>query len=350
MIRRMLSGGVVGLGCAAALMTACMAAHLPAHAAEPAPAVPASAPAAASAPALGRFQVRAVEAPLGRLAIAVADVVDRDIVLGPGLSQSRVTLDESFDSFEAFIEAIQRRNGATVLWVGGTPLLGSPCMSRVHIDIAKRYGHERITLLFQDGEVNSVLGLVQEIALPNSVPVVPALQPLMPIGVRMKKVEVAQAAALLATATAMDARAGDDGILRYGLPDERRSCFAGLREGPTPLPDSVARAARVCLHKGKSMKDGKEVAPRCEHLERYRMSELTLRALVQVQGKTHALVEAAEAGLYRVSQGNYMGADYGRIMRIDMEGLKLREIKADQDGEFQEVPRWIGLPRSVPAR
>ncbi len=61
------------------------------------------------------------------------------------------------------------------------------------------------------------------------------------------------------------------------------------------------------------------------------------------QGKvTYALVKA-DAALHRVRAGNYMGQNFGVITAVSDDGITLKEIVQDADGEWVERTSTLQL-------
>lgn len=79
-----------------------------------------------------------------------------------------------------------------------------------------------------------------------------------------------------------------------------------------------------------------------EPLEAYDISELNLVGTLTVGGQSSALVQSPEGQVHRLRIGNYMGADYGRIVAITESSVLLVELVMER-GEWVERNRQITL-------
>jgi len=78
-----------------------------------------------------------------------------------------------------------------------------------------------------------------------------------------------------------------------------------------------------------------ELARRKEPLEAYPLDAMTMVGSLIKQGKPVALIRVDNL-LYQVRPGNYLGQNYGRIMKVDETEVVLREIVQDSAGEWIE--------------
>ena len=87
-------------------------------------------------------------------------------------------------------------------------------------------------------------------------------------------------------------------------------------------------------------KGGNKLAPdlarRREALESYPLESLNMVGTL-AQGKaTYALVRTPEKDVYQVTQGNYVGQNFGVITGITDSELRLKELVQDGSGEWTE--------------
>jgi type IV pilus assembly protein PilP len=78
-----------------------------------------------------------------------------------------------------------------------------------------------------------------------------------------------------------------------------------------------------------------ELNRRREPLETFPLDAVALRGSVLRQGRRVALI-AVDKLLYQVKQGDYMGQNYGRVVKIEESRIELREIVQDASGEWVE--------------
>lgn len=75
---------------------------------------------------------------------------------------------------------------------------------------------------------------------------------------------------------------------------------------------------------------------RKEVLERYPLESLKMVGSLQQHETIFALIESPEDALHRVSIGNYIGQDFGRIADISESEIRLKEIVQDGVNEWTE--------------
>jgi type IV pilus assembly protein PilP len=85
-----------------------------------------------------------------------------------------------------------------------------------------------------------------------------------------------------------------------------------------------------------------ELARRKEPLEAFPLDAMTMVGSLHKEGKPVALVTVDKL-LYQVRPGNYLGQNYGRIIKITETEVTLREIVQDAVGEWVERPAMLQL-------
>jgi len=79
-----------------------------------------------------------------------------------------------------------------------------------------------------------------------------------------------------------------------------------------------------------------------EPLEAFPLESLKMVGVLQQGKQTFALVKA-DASLYRVKAGNYMGQNFGRITEVTESEVRLRELVQDAAGDWSERPSSLQL-------
>jgi type IV pilus assembly protein PilP len=85
-----------------------------------------------------------------------------------------------------------------------------------------------------------------------------------------------------------------------------------------------------------------ELARRKEPLEAFPLDTMALVGSLIRAGQPVALVKVDNL-LYQVKVGNYLGPNYGRVMKIDETEVTLREIVQDAVGEWIERAATLSL-------
>ena len=85
-----------------------------------------------------------------------------------------------------------------------------------------------------------------------------------------------------------------------------------------------------------------DAARRRQPLERFRLEELRMVGTMASGATRHALVADPTGRIHRVSAGDYLGGNHGRIDRLQEDAVMLREIVRSGNGG------WVWRPRSLP--
>ncbi|WP_321494633.1 pilus assembly protein PilP [uncultured Desulfobacter sp.] len=81
-------------------------------------------------------------------------------------------------------------------------------------------------------------------------------------------------------------------------------------------------------------------------LETLELSQVKLVAVVEMQGRTIAMVEDAGGKGYEVTVGTYIGPKGGRVASITMEGIKIEEKVKDYQGKISKRYEEIKFHKS----
>ena len=85
-----------------------------------------------------------------------------------------------------------------------------------------------------------------------------------------------------------------------------------------------------------------ELSRRKEALESFPLDAMEMVGSLQGSGQPVALVRVDKL-IYQVRAGNYLGLNYGRVLRVSENELTLREIVQDASGEWIERPATLEL-------
>jgi type IV pilus assembly protein PilP len=93
--------------------------------------------------------------------------------------------------------------------------------------------------------------------------------------------------------------------------------------------------------KGSGIKP--DTSRRKEELEAFPIETLKMIGTVNMKSSLWGLVSSADKTIYRVRVGNYMGQNYGKIIRISADKIELMEIVPDQPGTWREQQMSVML-------
>lgn len=80
-----------------------------------------------------------------------------------------------------------------------------------------------------------------------------------------------------------------------------------------------------------------------EFLEKFSIGTLTMVGSMARNSQTWVLLQDEESGINRVTVGNYIGRNHGRIISVDTDHINVVEIVPDGDGGWIERPQMITL-------
>ncbi len=78
-------------------------------------------------------------------------------------------------------------------------------------------------------------------------------------------------------------------------------------------------------------------------LEAYPLDSLKMVGTLQIKGRTWALIQVPDGTIFPVHKGDYMGMNYGRIVRIGNAEVNLVEIVPDGMGGWMKHPASLAL-------
>src|SRR5690348_18502307 len=107
------------------------------------------------------------------------------------------------------------------------------------------------------------------------------------------------------------------------------------------------RPVVLISRKIEPVKSGGNLAPdltrRKEPLEAYPLESLQMVGTLQKGKSTFALVRTTEKDVYQVKVGNYLGQNYGVIVGISDNEIKLKELVQDGTGDWTERSSTLQL-------
>lgn len=119
---------------------------------------------------------------------------------------------------------------------------------------------------------------------------------------------------------------------------------AADRRAPFSPPEEVSLAKEDEDDEAQPEVEPDENRP-TEPLERFSIGDLTMVGTLQRkdEGVLYALISDNQGGVHRVTVGNYMGENHGRVERVTESQILLTEIISDGRGGWAERPRTVSL-------
>ncbi len=81
-----------------------------------------------------------------------------------------------------------------------------------------------------------------------------------------------------------------------------------------------------------------------EPLEEFHLDGIRLLGSMQRAGEQWAVVRDPAGDVHRVREGNYLGRNHGRIVRVEQRRIDLIEIVSDGRGQWVERPMHLVVP------
>jgi type IV pilus assembly protein PilP len=114
----------------------------------------------------------------------------------------------------------------------------------------------------------------------------------------------------------------------------------GLRD-PFKSVSESEEAEEAGISVGNGIKP--DTSRRKEELEAFPLDSLRMVGTVTMKASLWGLVKESDKTIYRVQVGNYMGKNYGRIIRILTDKIELMEIVPDKPGTWREQQTSLAL-------
>lgn len=114
----------------------------------------------------------------------------------------------------------------------------------------------------------------------------------------------------------------------------------GLRD-PFKSTSETEEAEEIAVAIGNGIRP--DTSRRKEELEAFPLDSLRMVGTVVMKSKLWGLIKASDKTIYRVQAGNYMGKNYGKIIRILNDKIELMEIVPDKPGTWREQQTSLAL-------
>lgn len=94
---------------------------------------------------------------------------------------------------------------------------------------------------------------------------------------------------------------------------------------------------------GKNKVQPPDESRKREYLENYNFAALSLVGTLSKDGQIWSLIDDGSGGIHRVTTGNYVGKNHGRITLVANAKIDVVEVVPDGKGEWVERPRTLAL-------
>ncbi|GAB2890448.1 type 4a pilus biogenesis lipoprotein PilP [Microbulbifer echini] len=94
---------------------------------------------------------------------------------------------------------------------------------------------------------------------------------------------------------------------------------------------------------GRKLDIAPDMSRQRELLERYNFDALSMVGTLSREGQLWALIDDGAGGIHRITVGNYVGKNHGRVVSATAAQLDVLEIVPDGTGSWIERPRALAL-------
>ncbi|WP_461480498.1 pilus assembly protein PilP [Porticoccus sp.] len=94
---------------------------------------------------------------------------------------------------------------------------------------------------------------------------------------------------------------------------------------------------------GKNTVAAPDESRKREYLEGFNFAALSMVGILSKDGQIWSLLDDGSGGIHRVTVGNYLGKNHGRIAGISESRVDVIEIVPDGKGSWVERPRTLAL-------
>jgi len=275
------------------------------------------------------------------LAFVVADGLKANLLIDPFVPRRRISFSKTYQSSSEVLDSLAELTGGITSRAGSFILIRAGCRPPA-LTLAKSGQDQAISLYFQTVQLGTLLTLADLSSKPSSHQWHEGLlQQTMTI--RAKNVLKSELGAALAAAAGTVVT--DEGV---SAPKGASDC------APVQDLSQTAGGRALVLHPRNDHcpyrslpADTRERSRRCQPLEYYALHTLRPLGFVRVGANHFAMLETPDNLLYALRVGDYLGRDYGKVIRISDEGVQLNEIVPDAGGTYVERP--VLLRFGVPA-
>lgn len=109
----------------------------------------------------------------------------------------------------------------------------------------------------------------------------------------------------------------------------------------SPFEQPIEEKQRVVAAANSDLKP--DFSREKEYLESFDLNDLNMVGTLERDGTLWALISDSSGGIHRVTTGNYLGKNFGRIVETSRTQLEITEIVSNGLGGWVERPRVLNL-------
>jgi Tfp pilus assembly protein PilP len=276
--------------------------------------------------------LRVRDAAVSELLFELARMDAIPLVMGNGTFDARLSLEESFASPRAAIDAIVSRSGLRAMERGGVVVVTDACTGALPAKVLNPFSDNRLSLDFFRLDMPTTLSLLQWVSSRELDEGGFAGGKGRRVGMTLanQPARIAYEAMAAATGTVL-LSAGNRSYVISELADIKKTCAtsdvaAGSSTTSTPAPDRErAQCPRMSAYPATAETP-------CQPLEFYKLDEIRLRGMIRRGSIILAIVDTNDGLAWSVTTGQYLGEHHARVETLDENGLMLKELFINRYG------------------
>lgn len=282
----------------------------------------------AQTPAPVKISVR--DAAVSEILFELARLEQIPLVLGNGAFDARITLDESFRSSQAAIDAITQQKSLRVVKRGGVQVVTDQCTALPPPKPLNPFSENRLSLNFFKLDMPTALSLLQYVSSReidegafsggNGRRVGMTLQS-QPARVIYESLAAATGTNLLA--------ATNKNYLISELADAKKNCPSAGSATSAVVNDTPSRERAMCPR--MTVYPATADIP-CQSLEFYKFNEITLRGYIQRGERMLAIADTPDGLSWSIATGQYIGEHHAKVETMDDKGMTFKELFINRYG------------------
>lgn len=107
-------------------------------------------------------------------------------------------------------------------------------------------------------------------------------------------------------------------------------------DNSTSLPDPFKPRKQDTRNANRSGQNQPDLDRPKEELEDYPLESLKMVGYLYQNKVGHALIRSAEGKIYRIKAGNYIGLNFGQVISVTENEVKIKEMVQDSAGDWTE--------------
>lgn len=294
-----------------------------------------------ASPSRDEIRVNAQNVEAGVFLVEAAKILGFNVIVGPKIRERRIDVSGSFRSKNDLILYVSELLSANLNYHEGVAVLKHPC-SPVEIErLPLGLWKTTISLNFRKVSIDALLDtLLEEATTTKNIPIKKA-------GERTKKVSsdsrriaayvngvtMRSALEIVASTGGFEFSMGEAGDLARKISPADGECT--IKVTPRPVRKRMAKRPFYPARCESTVRI-------CNPLETYKLETFFPIGYIYAKRKYAALAESSDGLLWTIRQGDYIGKNFGKVLKITDSEMEVHELLLDEEaGDWRAVKRVV---------